>query len=123
MATIGLSLLLALCLGASSRSSPTSGSDPLQRQSRGSCPEGWLDLSIADMGCIYLDESKARRSFDAAVQACYGHDPGSHVVEIHSQEQQDFLVMALKAIDGAAGKGRWWWNGATDENNEGIFCS
>ena len=120
MAIMGWSLLLALVLGASSRSSPTSGSDLLQQ---GSCPEGWLDLSIADMGCIYLDESKARRSFDAAVQACYGHDPGSHVVEIHSKEQQDFLVMALKAIDGAAGKGRWWWNGATDENNEGIFCS
>merc|ERR1711887_128146 len=113
-----LLLLVSLSYASFCSSSPTFDLSMLQR---GDCPEGWLDFSMVKMGCILLDDSEARASFDEAVQACYGHDSASHVVEIHNQQQQDLLAMALKDIDGAAGKQRFWWNGATDQNDEGHW--
>ena len=57
----------------------------------GNCPDGWLDGSFVNFGCLYFNAS-AMTWWDAAYQ-CAHHD--SRLVEIHTREQKDFLVMEL----------------------------
>ena len=45
----------------------------------------------------------------------------AHLVEIHSQEQQDYLVKRIYEIERSTGKQRDWWIGLTDEKVEGEW--
>ena len=45
----------------------------------------------------------------------------SHLIEIFSQEQQDFIVMKAYETELLTGSGRNWWIGMTDANSEGRW--
>ena len=82
----------------------------------GSCESGWLDASLVDLGCLYfLQETKV---YYEANKFC--QDKGSHLVEVHTRAQMDFLVMELQLSDEDEGLG-YWWSGGSDSGREGQW--
>ena len=45
----------------------------------------------------------------------------AHLVEIFSQEQQDYMVMKAFEAELLTGSEREWWIGLTDDNSEGRW--
>lgn len=111
------------------------------------CPEGWLDQSYFGLGiffsvfwfwfiihisgCILLNRTVAPEGnhFDDAYQYCYELDSRARLIEIYTEEQMEFLVVALGIfrqfyfnywinLDHKRGD---YWLGAADMAHEGEF--
>ena len=81
-----------------------------------SCEGGWLDASLVDLGCLYfLEETKV---YYEANKFC--QDKGSHLIEIHTRAQMDFIKMELALSDGEGGPS-FWWSGGSDSGREGQW--
>ena len=62
-----------------------------------SCDGGWLDAGLVDLGCLYfLEETKVYYDANKFCQ-----DKGSHLIEIHTRAQMDFIKMELELSDQA----------------------
>ena len=78
------------------------------------CPEGWLDWNFIEMGCLWF-KSEQKLTHLAAAKAC--SDVDSHLVEIHSQDQLNFVrdEIAFLEIDDSI------WTAGTDSFTEGEW--
>ena len=54
------------------------------------CPKYWSDATHVNMGCLLYNATTAM-TWSEAQKFC--HSENSHLVEIFSQEQQDYAVM------------------------------
>ena len=80
------------------------------------CPEGWIDASSADMGCILLDRSP--QTWDAANNRC--QSLGGTLVQINNEAQLEFLMFQLQFLEGLGGS-KWWWTSGTDAGVNGVW--
>ena len=83
----------------------------------GSCDEGWFDASFVDLGCILF--SSERRYYYEANTFC--QDLGSHLIEIHSHSQLDFIKMELQLLDEDFSGEIYWWSSGSDSGREGQW--
>ena len=83
----------------------------------GSCDEGWFDGSFVDLGCILF--SREPRYYYEANTFC--QDLGSHLIEIHTQSQSDFIQMELKLLDEDVIGESYWWSSGSDSGREGQW--
>merc|ERR1719402_123804 len=87
--------------------------------SSSSCPSGWTDANhINGLGCILFNGTVGYSWSDAA-SYCWSQDK-SHLVEIFSIGQQEFLVGIAQVLEMVQGP-KSWWIGATDANREGQW--
>ena len=56
------------------------------------CPEGWLDASFTNLGCLFFERTYMYW-WDAQI-ACHGKD--AFLVEVLNEEQLDFIRLKLK---------------------------
>ena len=83
------------------------------------CPEGWVDGSLVDMGCLKFI-SEQHYSWDDANNYCQNEENAAPL-EIHTEEQHHLVKMELKELE-VNGEGQhWWWVGATDSGREGQW--
>merc|ERR1711994_370505 len=82
------------------------------------CPKYWSDATHVNMGCL-LYNATAAMTWSEAHNFC--HSENSHLVEIFSQEQQDYAVMKAFESELLTGSPRSWWIGMTDANSEGRW--
>ena len=75
----------------------------------GSCPDGWLDASFVNMGCLLLDQSSPGKlgnyTWGLANSWCRGF--GGALVEIENEEQLEFLRLQLQLFEEEVGEERW----------------
>merc|ERR1719264_1908966 len=71
-----------------------------------------------NLGCLLFNATTAM-SWHAAQDLC--KEFSSHLVEIFTPEQQDFMVMKAFEAHGITGMEREWWIGLTDDNSEGRW--
>ena len=77
------------------------------------CEDGWVsDGDLLGMGCLWFE--KAVMNYPRARNIC--SSMGSHMVEVHTRAQFNFVRGILKALGGNT-----WWAGATDEQSEGSW--
>ena len=60
----------------------------------GNCPAGWLDASLVNLGCLYF--SSTTSTWLDAAKFCA--DQNSYMIEIHTEEQYDFILMEILVI-------------------------
>jgi len=82
------------------------------------CPKLWADASHMNLGCL-LFNATTPMSWHAAQDLC--KESSSHLVEIFTPEQQEFMVMKAFEAHGITGMEREWWIGLTDANSEGRW--
>merc|ERR1712154_61492 len=80
-----------------------------------SCEGGWLDSSLVDLGCLYFSE-ETKVYYDANK---FCQDKGSHLIEIHTRAQMDFIKMELELSDQEGPS--YWWSGGSDSGREGQW--
>jgi len=86
--------------------STTTSSEP------GSCPEGWIDASSVNLGCLFVDtDTSGHHNISDAQLACDRVWSGSYLVEIFSAEQMEFLKDMLVEIEQEVSgeDGVLWW--------------
>jgi len=76
------------------------------------CDDDWIDGSDVDLGCLFIDEETGV-SHTQAQQLCQSME--SHLVEIHTNQQLDFISAELNS------KNSYYWTGATDSMSEGNW--
>ena len=77
------------------------------------CEDGWVsDGDLLGMGCLWFE--KAVMNYPRARNIC--SSMGSHMVEVHTRAQLNFVRGILQALGGNT-----WWAGATDEQAEGSW--
>ena len=107
--------LLASCLLLIFESSLTRGSVPLpDGDGTNTCPEGWVDSSLVNMGCIFLGTSP--HTWDEASKLCQGLN--GTLVEIEDEMQMEFLQMQLQLLEGPDATRPFWAGGRTDNDQE-----
>ena len=78
----------------------------------GKCPDGWVDGSSVDMGCLFVDvTTSGHHNISDAQHACEMIESGSYLVEIFSEEQMEFLKEMLIEVEEeiTAEDGVLWW--------------
>jgi len=80
------------------------------------CPEGWIDASYMDLGCIFF----ANRGFDWPEADRYCQDNSSALIEIYSQAHMDFIRSELFVLENFIGD-HVWWTGGSDVGREGQW--
>ena len=98
----------------------------LQSSAMQVCCDNWINASHVDLGFIWFEKSETLNYTDA-VRFCQRRQ--SHLIEILTEEQMNFVVNKLKTIknhvkvviwgDNLQGKG--WWSGATDKDEEDTW--
>merc|ERR1719422_1685363 len=84
---------------------------------REECPEGWLDESFFDLGCVWINRSAVEHmSLQNAYEFCYNLDTNARVIEVYREEQMDFLSVIIDQ----AGFG-YYWLGGSDMAHEGEW--
>jgi len=83
------------------------------------CPTYWNDATHMNLGCI-LFNATSKMSWHDAQKVCK-ESSSSHLVEIFSQEQQDYLTMKAFEAELLTGTEQDWWIGLTDDNSEGRW--
>merc|ERR1711962_237275 len=88
-------------------------------ETRGSCPDGWLDTGLfgGTMGCLLFNSSKSY-NWDKANEYCYKE--GGELVEIILRQEMEFLISYLKQLETHEAKQNWWAAG-TDAGREGRW--
>ena len=84
------------------------------------CPEFWLDASLKGLGCLSFNTSLALTNIEAEDMCKRIHYAG-HLVEIHSENQQEYMVKIAQALEDLTGSVFNWWIGLTDEDTEGQW--
>ena len=88
------------------------------------CPTYWVDATEFDMGCLWFN-FKSNMAWESAQDYCRTLNittpKEAHLVEIYSQEQQDFLELKFFEFDFIYGLTRDWWTGLTDDLFEGRW--
>ena len=56
------------------------------------CPKDWIDAQNLKMGCINLNGTKSM-AWNDAQDFCHSLNINAHLVEIFSEEQQQFIVL------------------------------
>merc|ERR1711953_93406 len=83
------------------------------------CPEGWVDATEYDMGCLLLHDRELnhhQHSWGASNDFCNELGNNTRLVEIHTPARKEALTMLL--IDH---NGFYYWVGATDQRHEGTW--
>ena len=80
------------------------------------CDEGWVDAHFVGMDCLKFVTDEM--DFDAANDYCYHNS--SHLIEVHTQNQMEFLIMEFQLLETLVGP-RSYWGGGTDWNREGQW--
>ena len=83
------------------------------------CPLHWVDGTEYGLGCIYFHHLESMPWIKARY-FCKSQN-SSYLVEIFSQEQQDFIVQEIIENEFISGVERYWWIGLTDILEEGRF--
>ena len=89
----------------------------------GPCPDGWLDASFVNMGCLLLDSSSGELgnlTWSLAEDWC--QDLGGALVEIEDGEQFEFLRLQLQLVEEEEGEERYWWTSGTDAEVDKVNC-
>ena len=88
------------------------------------CPTYWVDATEVDMGCLWFN-FKTSMAWESAQDYCRTLNitipKEAHLVEIYSQEQQDFLELKFFEFEFVYGLQRNWWTGLTDDLFEGRW--
>merc|ERR1719187_1730573 len=80
------------------------------------CPEGWMDASYMDLGCIFF----ANRGFSWADADNYCQENSSALIEVYSQTHMDFIRSELFVLENFVGE-HVWWTGGSDVGREGQW--
>merc|ERR1719167_898036 len=80
------------------------------------CPEGWIDASVSDLGCLYFAE--AGLSWFDTQSLCEGYQGFS--AEALTMSQAGDLFDRAKLTSTFTGKQRWWL-GLSDFIREGVW--
>merc|ERR1711973_558396 len=80
------------------------------------CPEGWMDASYMDLGCIFF----ANRGFSWADADNYCQENSSALLEVHSETLMDFIRSELFVLENFVGD-HVWWTGGSDVGREGQW--
>merc|ERR1719348_1084082 len=80
------------------------------------CPEGWMDASYMDLGCIFF----ANRGFSWADADNYCQENSSALLEVYSQTHMDFIRSELFVLENFVGE-HVWWTGGSDVGREGQW--
>merc|ERR1712215_305532 len=85
-------------------------------ETRGSCPDGWLDTGLfgGTMGCL-LFNSSTTYTWDKANEYCYKE--GGELVEIRHVEEMEFVISYLQQLEAKHD----WWTAGTDAGREGRW--
>ena len=89
----------------------------------GPCPDGWLDASFVNMGCLLLESSSGELgnlTWSLAEDWC--QDLGGALVEIEDEEQFEFLRLQLQLVEEEEGEERYWWTSGTDAEVDRVNC-
>ena len=89
----------------------------------GPCPDGWLDASFVNMGCLLLESSSGELgnlTWSLAEDWC--QDLGGALVEIEDGEQFEFLRLQLQLVEEEEGEERYWWTSGTDAEVDRVDC-
>ena len=84
------------------------------------CPEFWLDASLEGLGCLSFNTSLAL-TYSEAKDMCKRIHYAGHLVEILSEDQQEYMVKITQALEESTGSVYNWWIGLTDEDTEGQW--
>ena len=87
------------------------------RRLRSKCPKYWTDATHMNMGCLLFNATNAM-TWPEAQNYC-GNSHSSHLVEIFSREQQEFMAMKAYESELLTGDERNWWIGLTDAHSTG----
>ena len=82
------------------------------------CPDGWTDGQDYGLGCLLFDYNTTR-TWNEAQEYCQGRE--AWLVEIFSDEQQEYLEEKAYEIEGITGRQEGLWIGATDVGSEGVW--
>merc|ERR1712179_13670 len=90
-----------------------------EEETRGSCPDGWLDTTLfgGTMGCLLFDSSNSY-TWDKANQFCYSQ--GGELVEIRHLQEMEFVISYLKMLE-THETAYSWWTAGTDAGREGRW--
>merc|ERR1719500_89196 len=94
-----------------------SSAEVLFRNDGGECPEHWVQASWVDMGCLLFNSTKLY-TWEAANNYCQSE--AASLLEIHTEEQFQFLQMQLNVLEDHEGA-KVWWTGGTDIGREGQW--
>merc|ERR1711981_698502 len=123
MGSATMLLLLAASLAFASASLPSlpRGGEASQDKSTSSCPDGWVDATLVDMGCLYFSKpSSPGLTWDDANSMCQ-MGSNSTLLEITNEEQMSFIRLELAVIDGGQGVYSPYWTAATDVGINGQW--
>ena len=70
------------------------------------CAFGWIDGRSLDLGCVYIANLTVAMNYSLSVEFC--EKIGSRLIEVHTNEQMDFVKNMLKPYGSKV-----WWGGAT----------
>ena len=83
-------------------------------QDQSNCPEGWVDGTAVNLGCLFFNRT-AKLTWDDASSMCQmGSD--STLIDITTQEQLEFIQMELVQYDPS-----WRWTAGTDVGINGQW--
>merc|ERR1711872_607490 len=82
------------------------------------CPPHWIQATWVDMGCLLFNSTTPLTTHEAS-SYCQKQE-NAILVEIQTEEQLDFLIMQLTALEGHGGK-KSWHTGGTDFGREGRW--
>merc|ERR1712215_83347 len=80
---------------------------------------GWFDGNPYNLGCIQFNASTAL-TWNSAQEFCHTQE-SSNLVEIFTQEQQNFLVLMAEQVEAITQTKRHWLIGITDVASEGEW--
>merc|ERR1711892_1092335 len=90
---------------------------------QGNCPEGWIDASEVELGCLWADVEEPNLSEPDSMSAC--ERAGGEMVEILNMDQMTFLQDYLTQVEQQSLAGQdgnvFWWIGLNDIEEEGDF--
>ena len=82
------------------------------------CPEGWIQATSVDMGCLLPNRNEAM-TWEAANVYCQKEENAA-LVELQTPDQMDYLIMELNSIEETLGTA-FYWAGASDVGREGTW--
>merc|ERR1711934_910860 len=91
-----------------------------QSVSTGNCPDGWVDASFVEMGCLYFNSTKALSSWDDTSSMCQTATPNATLVEIRTEMQMAFVEMEIGVLADHESP-RYWWTAGTDVGINGQW--
>merc|ERR1712136_381884 len=84
------------------------------------CANDWVDATFFGLGCLFTNHTWAPGGMtqDEAYIFCYDLDPRARLLEIHNEDDMQFLDVL---IDQENAVGSRMWVGGTDRGHEGTW--